>query len=334
MSNPKVSIVVPAYGVERYLNRCVESLINQSLKGIEIILVDDKSPDRVPEMCDEWETKDSRIKVIHKKKNEGLGLARNSGMEIASGEYIAFVDSDDYVELNMYEVLFDEAKKNNADVVYSNFFIEGIRGDWFENKEVVSRREWNGFEIENFQLDMIASAPHDPVERHFQMSVWHSIYKKDIIKNNGIQFYSERVVLSEDFPFQMDFLNNANKVVFLPLSFYHYCNNENSLTHEFNYNRIERTANLQRILKEKTSHITKFQERIDRFYIGYMRSFYSIYICLTQKIKQRLLIWHYNDRSGRKLFCVILQQIFLGIPSFFIYLQFTGIRFYYKFYSK
>lgn len=92
---PKVSIIVPCYNVEKYLDQCMNNLVNQSLQEIEIILVDDGSPDRVPEMCDEWAMKDNRIKVIHK-KNEGLGYARNSGLEIAMGEYVTFVDSDDY----------------------------------------------------------------------------------------------------------------------------------------------------------------------------------------------------------------------------------------------
>ena len=90
----KVSVVVPVYNVEKYLDQCMNNLVNQSLQEIEIILVDDGSPDRVPEMCDEWAMKDNRIKVIHK-KNEGLGYARNSGLEIAMGEYVTFVDSDD-----------------------------------------------------------------------------------------------------------------------------------------------------------------------------------------------------------------------------------------------
>lgn len=94
---PKVSIVVPIYNVEKYLHRCVNSLIRQTLKDIEIILVDDGSPDNCPKICDEYKNKDIRVKVIHK-KNAGLGLARNSGLDEAKGEYVVFVDSDDFIE--------------------------------------------------------------------------------------------------------------------------------------------------------------------------------------------------------------------------------------------
>ena len=115
MNNPKVSIVVPCWGVEKYLDKCLISLVHQTLKDIEIILVDDESPDSVPKMCDEWLKKDSRIKVIHK-KNAGLGMACNSGIEIAKGEYIAFCDSDDWVDVTIVEKLMCKLMNTNADL--------------------------------------------------------------------------------------------------------------------------------------------------------------------------------------------------------------------------
>ena len=106
----KVSVIIPIYKVEKYLSRCLDSVVNQTLDDIEIVLVDDGSPDSCPEICDRYAKKDSRIKVIHK-KNEGLGYARNSGMLIATGEYIAFLDSDDYVSKDMYEKVYSELKR-------------------------------------------------------------------------------------------------------------------------------------------------------------------------------------------------------------------------------
>ena len=101
---PTVTIVVPIYNVERYLKRCIHSIQTQTLRNIEIILVDDESPDRCPEICDAYAKEDDRIKVIHK-KNGGLGYARNAGIEIALGSFIAFIDSDDYIEPDMFQVL-------------------------------------------------------------------------------------------------------------------------------------------------------------------------------------------------------------------------------------
>ena len=99
-----ISVIVPVYNVEKYLDNCVESIVNQTYKDLEIILVDDGSPDNCPAMCDEWAKKDSRIRVIHK-ENGGVSSARNIGLDNVTGEYIGFVDSDDYLESNMYELL-------------------------------------------------------------------------------------------------------------------------------------------------------------------------------------------------------------------------------------
>ena len=120
-NNELISIIVPVYNVQKYLDRCMNTLLNQTYKNIEIILIDDESPDSCPQMCDEYKRIDQRIKVVHK-LNEGLGFARNSGLEIARGKYIIFVDSDDYVTENMCELLYQSAKKYDADVVYGGIF--------------------------------------------------------------------------------------------------------------------------------------------------------------------------------------------------------------------
>ena len=112
---PIVSVIVPVFNVEKYLDKCIESLIKQKLKDIEIILVDDGSTDLSGKICDEWKTKDSRIQVIHK-KNGGLSDARNVGVELAKGKYIGFVDSDDYVSDDMFQILYQNIEKENADI--------------------------------------------------------------------------------------------------------------------------------------------------------------------------------------------------------------------------
>lgn len=113
---PKVSIVVPIYNVEKYLKNCVDSLLNQTLEDIEIILVDDGSPDKSGEIADEYMRNEKRIKVVHQ-SNAGLGPARNSGMAVATGEYIGFIDSDDWTQPEMFERLYEAAVLENADIV-------------------------------------------------------------------------------------------------------------------------------------------------------------------------------------------------------------------------
>lgn len=271
MKDVKVSVIVPCYGVEKYLDRCMNSIVNQTLRDIEIILVDDGSPDKVPEMCDDWALRDSRIKVIHK-ENGGLGFARNSGLDMATGEYIAFVDSDDFVEVNMFELLYEEAKRSNADVVFSNTYIEGQHGHWTITEEVSERSEWSGEQVIEFLKDMIGCAPSDKRERKYQMSVWHSIYRRRIIEENSIRFHSEREIFSEDFPFQVDFLKQANRVVYIPEAFYHYCMNDTSLTHHFNVKKFDRILNLYNLMSKQTEYIPDVQPRLDKFFIGYSRS--------------------------------------------------------------
>ena len=113
--NPMISVIVPIYNVEKYLARCVDSIVNQTYKNLEIILVDDGSPDRCPQMCDDYADKDSRNKVIHK-KNGGLSDARNAGMAVATGEYISFIDSDDWIETSMFELLLNNIFQYDCEI--------------------------------------------------------------------------------------------------------------------------------------------------------------------------------------------------------------------------
>ena len=117
---PLISVIVPVYKVEKYLNQCIESVLAQTYQNLEIILVDDGSPDRSGEICEEYAKKDTRIRVLHK-SNGGLSTARNTGLQIISGAYIAFLDSDDYLAPDMYETLYRELIENDADIAVCGF---------------------------------------------------------------------------------------------------------------------------------------------------------------------------------------------------------------------
>ncbi|MBR1540013.1 MAG: glycosyltransferase [Clostridia bacterium] len=124
MEEELISIIVPVYKVEKYLDKCINSIVSQTYKNLEVILVDDGSPDSCGKMCDEWTQKDTRIKVIHK-ENGGLSDARNFGLDCAKGKYIQFVDSDDYIEKDMIEFLYKNLKENNADIsICSNYMVD------------------------------------------------------------------------------------------------------------------------------------------------------------------------------------------------------------------
>lgn len=119
----KISVIVPVYKTEQYLNRCVQSITDQTYKNLEIILVDDGSPDNCPEMCDQWAKKDERIKVIHK-RNGGISSARNAGLDSATGDYIMFADSDDWMEPDMAEFLYRLIVKYDADISRCGFYFD------------------------------------------------------------------------------------------------------------------------------------------------------------------------------------------------------------------
>lgn len=297
--DPLISIIVPIYNVEPYLKRCVESLLNQTLSNIEIILVDDESPDKCPQICDEHARNDSRIKVIHK-KNEGLGLARNSGLEIATGKYIMFVDSDDHIKFDACETLYNTALKYNADVVTGNFIIESRPGTWIENK-ANSTRIYKGKEIRSYMLDMIASAPHIKIERLHPVSACLLLIRKTIIKDNDIRFKSEREVASEDTLFKIDLLNHINILVESPYNFYYYHLNNTSLSHTFKEKDFEKLFTLHEFLIEYVGSDKESIERINRFIISDIRIQILRLVISKRKDKIKILKWMLNHKIWDKL---------------------------------
>lgn len=274
-SKPKVSVIVPIYNVEKYLRRCLDSLVNQTLTDIEIILVDDESPDNSNEIYKEYLAKDNRIKLVQK-KNGGLGFARNSGLEIATGEFIAYIDSDDYVDVNMFKKLYDTSKNNNLDTVYCGYnnLDDELKVHSFSEVDdltIFSTKD----EVNGVLLDMIACKPSSPLERKYRMSVWHAIYSRDLIENNRIRFCSERQFISEDIIYHIDYLSKANRIAFIPDSFYYYCYNEDSLTKTFREDRFEKSVilhqELLRRFKVEGYKESVYKNRVDRFLIGYAR---------------------------------------------------------------
>lgn len=331
---PKVSVVVPIYNVEPYLERCIQSLLNQSLKDIEIILVDDGSPDRSPKMCDEYAQKDSRIKVIHK-RNAGLGYARNSGLEIATGEYVAFIDSDDYIAPNMYEKLYNTAKKNNNDILFCGFKKEFKPNAFLLIKECETYIDYKGKEqINQLILDFIAAPPHYKNEYIHDMSVWHSIYKRKIISDNNIKFLSERDYASEDIPFQIEILSHCYNVGFIPDIFYTYCYNQGSLTKSFNITKFEKIKNLYYLLSEKSRPYDNQTFRTKRLFIGYVRAMIRLIVSLNidKNIKLNYIqviladkIWKEIQEIYKPSYLPIHQRIM----TYFIYRKSSKMAYYY-----
>ena len=268
---PKVSIIVPIYNVEEYLDRCINSLVNQTLREIEIILVDDGSPDRCPQMCDEWAKKDYRIKVIHK-KNEGLGLARNSGLNVAIGDFVAFLDSDDYLELETYEKVYEEAIANNLDICY--FYRRKVdqnnrRIEIYRNR--LREEYFNKSEVMQYMLNVVGHKPSDKIQRVESFSVCMAIYRKSIIDNSQCRFVSEKFVASEDLLFHLDLLPHVGRIVVLPNVFYNNTINSASISHNYNEAKRNRMKLLLQVVREKLERSFSYEEYYPHYCSQIMR---------------------------------------------------------------
>ncbi len=203
-NNQLISVIVPVYKVEKYLDRCIESIVNQTYKNLEIILVDDGSPDNCPAICDSWSKKDDRIKVIHK-PNGGLSDARNAGLKIASGDFIAFVDSDDHIKPNTYESLINKQKESDSDLTFCKYIYSYekdntiINVDELDLKLLCENRDISHF----YHRATTNKKVGDKIEIKGAVMafVWRILFKRSAISNNnfvvGVKFMEDQLFLSQ-----------------------------------------------------------------------------------------------------------------------------------------
>ncbi|MDD3252706.1 MAG: glycosyltransferase [Lachnospiraceae bacterium] len=222
----KVSIVIPIYNVEKYLRQCLDSVVNQTLKDIEIICVNDGSTDSSPLIIDEYVKKDSRVKVIHK-ENSGYGASMNRGFDLAQGEYIGIVESDDYADANMFEKLYQTAKNQSLDVVKSGYYLYySIPEEKNEKVEIASKIMCNRTicPSEDFNAKM------EQVEFfNIKPTIWSSIYRNEFIKENGIRFNETPGASYQDASFNFKVWTCAERIQLVREAYLHYRqDNENS----------------------------------------------------------------------------------------------------------
>ena len=278
MTAPKVSIIVPVYNTEKYLRQCVCSLTSQTLEEIEIILVDDGSKEECAALCDELAKSDDRIKVIHK-NNEGQGIARNCGIQASGGEYVGFVDSDDYVDLKMYESLYSAAIKNDADIVMAG--ISFVGGNTFSKSgEYVEKNYFDKetvFEKENVKqliLGVVGALPSEADDSRYGVSVCKNIFKRALLCEEKIEFVSERKIISEVAIFMVDCLGRTKKAVGIYGAFYRYRRNEESFSKSYRSDRFEKIliflAELEKHIKDSVTK-NEYDIYLKRLIQGYAR---------------------------------------------------------------
>lgn len=257
MNNPTVTIAVPVYNVEKYVDRCVRSLVEQTYRNLEIILVDDCSPDNSPQICDDWAARDSRIKVIHKGVNEGQGIARNDALYAASGEYICFIDSDDYLEHNAIESLIEAARREAAEVV-----VFGMKNVTHSGEEVsriipkVGEKTYRGRAVlSDFLPDFLGPDPNGNGEIVFYLSSCVLMYTVNKLRSAGWKYVSERKIISEDVYSILDLFSEISSVTVVPQPFYCYCINEASFSRRYTADRYAKVKHFYvetvKLCKEK-----------------------------------------------------------------------------------
>ena len=302
MIRPKVSIIVPVYNVEKYLQRCIDSLKNQTLQEIEIILVDDASPDSSPQICDEAAKEDERIKVIHK-VNEGAGKARNSALEIASGEYIGFVDSDDFVDTEMFQTLYEKAKEYDSDLVMSG--VRFVGGSMFSEEGASTLKTYfeqdtqfeTEEELKELRMGIAGAMPEDEDDSKYGMSIWKNLFRHEVIKQNNLLFRSEREVFSEDALFMIDYIACIRKATGLPEVFYNYCRNEDSISKSYKKDKMEKMlVFVDEVEKRLAKDIapSEYQIYMDRFWQAMCRV-----LCLQEIIHASDMNIKYSDLKAR-----------------------------------
>ena len=241
MEQSLVTVVVPIYNVEKYLERCLSSIVDQTYSNLEILLIDDGSPDLCPQICEEWAKKDNRIKVIHK-ENGGLGMARNTGIEHATGKYIFFFDSDDYLDLNTIQKAVALAEQENAEIVVFGMSVVNYRGEiirkYIPEAETLTYR---GDDVQKvFLPDLIDNRNKEVTVKNLCFSAWACIYSMDLIRRVNWKFVSERQFISEDSYSLIWLYQYINCVAILKESLYFYCENNTSLTRIYREDRFDR----------------------------------------------------------------------------------------------
>lgn len=222
-----ISVIVPVYNSEKYLKRCIDSILNQTYKAIELILVDDGSPDNCGKICDEYAKKDKRVRVIHK-TNAGVSAARNSGLEIASGNYATFVDSDDYIEPEMYSNMMEKVHQYNCDVVmcdcikdftdHSEIYTHDIRAGFYDKEQLVNEYYPHLLMMEN-------------IEYPATISNCLILFNRNKLGNLR---YVVGVRYSEDLLFGAQLVYNTDSFYYMKeQAYYHYYMNPTSATHKF-----------------------------------------------------------------------------------------------------
>lgn len=236
-----ISIIVPVYNTENYLEKCLYSLVNQTYKNIEIIIIDDGSPDNSMNIIQKFVLADNRVKVISQ-KNQGLSGARNTGMNNANGDYIMFIDSDDWIEIDTCEKAINASEKYNADVVfwpYIKEFSDLQKDNYLFDKTEIIWSEKNINQLSRRMVGLVGDELANPQSIDNLVTAWGKLYKKSVI--GDVRFTDTKIIETEDALFNIEVFLGINSAVYIPDLLSHYRkDNESSLTHNYKKKLVSR----------------------------------------------------------------------------------------------
>ena len=285
MKEPLISVIVPVYNVEKYLSQCISSIVNQTYQNLEIILIDDGSPDHCPEICDKWEHLDGRITVIHQ-SNCGGGQARNRALDIARGEFIAFVDSDDYIAPTMYEFLFG-LFRDDIDIVECGFHTVYDENAEFDN--IADPFEMKEFNAEEAVMENIRN-------RILRQLIWNKLYRRNTI--DDVRFPQGSKIDDEFWTYRV--LANARKLVYTNKRLYAYRQQENSVMHSLN---TEKRFQALEAKKQRHEYICTKMTKLesDSLYDIWFTCLYQKQIILKTDGKEKChIIWDILKKTIQK----------------------------------
>lgn len=314
MNDKMVTIIIPVYNVESELDRCMQSVIKQTYDNIEIILVDDGSPDKCPQMCDEYAKKDYRIKVIHK-KNGGLSDARNAGLDTASGDYIAFIDSDDWVSDDFIEVLVANIERTNSDISICNFNLVNELGKTCEHPTFSSQ-----IKVLNNSDSLRELFSH----YKYDCMVCTKLFRKKLFEN--VRFPKGK--LFEDVAVSLPLFAHSRRCVISNKANYFYSQrNESIVNSSFSENKMDLLLYSKKMIKFSHEHGHKYDIEAESFYLKCLlrllmqayqnvedkRTKEMVYYMHTEIKKHRRYIW--GNKFIEKRRQILLYAIVLHIPS-------------------
>ena len=343
MKEPFFSIIVPVYNTEKYLKRCIESLLNQSYKNYEILLINDESKDNSLSICESYADKNKKIKV-YDKKNEGLGLTRNFGINHSNGKYVLFIDSDDFIEVDTLKILKEKIDKyKEIDIICFGHNRVNDSGIMFDSIPNPPKEFYKGSEI---QQNLIADFIFDyQNQRKYFMSVCMSCFNKKFLKENKCKFVSEREYISEDIYFFIENFKYIKSLLFIKKALYNYYQNNLSLSTKYRsdrYNELKKFyTKMEEIIKlNKYNHECMVRikglfisnvmgclklEILNQSKIGILKSYKNFKsICNDGHLKDAVNIFNCKNYSkGWKIFdfCIknnmyVLLYIVLGIKAY------------------